>query len=135
MAHANDCELLRAYVRPAGQTIAHNAIPNGAAFDLVVDVEAGGAVWTLGPPYFILAVVKDLTTGAVIPPGGVQHNGNLAEAAGWNTQATVGLVVHAFPAQGAAAIDHLYEANVVLRVGPGADPIVAFAEDVLFIIT
>jgi hypothetical protein len=112
MTAANDCELVRVFTRraAAGSTIADETIKSNEAFRVVLQAEAGETLHNNGGPYRLILVVKDETAGTSV-----------------NTATHV-------PAQGAAKQDHIYRAIAVVRAG-NVDPIVAFAESELFIIT
>jgi hypothetical protein len=132
MTATNDCDLVRVFTRraAAGSVIADQTIKSNEAFQVVMQAEAGQALFNNGGPYRLNVVVRDLTDGTTV--NAATQAGNFGDA-NWP-----GLAMQfAFPAiaaQGAGKQDHIYQATVVSTAG-AVDPIVAFAESDLLIIT
>jgi hypothetical protein len=128
MASDNNCELLRAFVVPAGGAQGERAVSNTVTSTIFAEVEAGRTIFFTRAGYTIVGVVTDLNTGTVVGTGTV--NGNLGTAP-WDAQAKQISVVNL--ATGLTA-DHVHRATLALQVGGGANPIADFAE-ILFLIT
>ncbi len=131
MPNANDVELVRTFVRPVDGTVGEETINNNQRAEVVVDVEAGKALFNIGGPYRILGVVKDENTGTAITTP--SRAGNFGDA-NWPKPAATIKLTPPIEAQGPGKNNHIYEATVVLVVGTG-DPNVDFTDDVLFVIT
>jgi hypothetical protein len=128
--HANDVEVVRVYARRVGSPVSDNTFPSNAAFEVVIEAEAGSTKHGDGGSYDIQLVVRDLSSNTVI----VQANnlaGNFGDANWPNLDLS-----HAFnvPAQGAGQQGHIYEAVAVLTAG-NVNPDVSSARSDLFIIT
>lgn len=132
--HANDVQLVRVYARRTGSTISDQTFPDGTAFEVVVDAEAGTGIFGGGGvPYELHIVVRDLTDNTIIvPPTVAVVNGMLGDV-NWPTQD----LSHPFniPPQPAVKDGHIYEAIAYLSVGIGAIPNVSFAASPMFVIT
>jgi hypothetical protein len=133
MTSFNDCELVRVFVRSAtpGSAIADDTIKHDQPFQLVVQAEAGDAIYGNGGPYRFAAVVTDLHNPAT-PVATPNLSGTFRDAH-WNSPA-IEIVLATLPAQGPTKDDHIYRATVVMVVGQ-ANPIVDFAESNPFAIT
>ena len=130
MPNANGCELVRVFTRRVGSPIADDTIKSNEAFQVVIQAEAGQALWNIGGPYRLNLVVRDLTDGTTV--NAVAQVGNFGDA-NWPGLA-MQFAFPAVPAQGAAQQDHIYQAIAVVTAGT-VDPIVGFAESDLLIIT
>ncbi len=58
MPNALDVNLVRAFVRPVGGTIAENTIKDNTPFESFADFDAGSALFGTGVSYKILGVVR-----------------------------------------------------------------------------
>ncbi|NJP92028.1 hypothetical protein HCN51_21620 [Nonomuraea sp. FMUSA5-5] len=72
----NDAELVQVYTRNVGKTIADVTFSSTADFEVVVEVEAGDAMFSAGAEYTVDIVVRDLTANDTIPftPGRIKDN-------------------------------------------------------------
>jgi hypothetical protein len=82
----NDAEIIRVYTREKGGTIADVTLDSGSDAEIVVEVEAGSAVFGAGAQYSTGLVVKDLTNGNNIPFNPAPVSGTLSVAP-WDAQA------------------------------------------------
>jgi hypothetical protein len=63
----NDADIIRVYTREATGEVADNTLDPTADAVVVIDLEAGGAVFGTGAQWQLGLVVKDLVTNSVIP--------------------------------------------------------------------
>jgi hypothetical protein len=132
MPSANECELQRVFVRNSGGTVTEESIKDNATFEVVLDLEAGSAIFASGAQFKLFAVVNDLSTSTTAftsaPVSGSLGGGS----ADWPTLA----FQHVFtvPAQTAAKDDHLYQAFGLMSVGV-SNPIVDAEQSDIFVIT
>ena len=128
----NDAELVRVFTRKPGEDIADATFPYNENIEIVVEAEAGSAIFGSGSPYEADVVVRDLTDNTLIHAVGTA-SGSLGSG-GWNTKPTeFTFSIHAHHL-GAAKENHILEVIAYLRVR-AADPDVSFARSPLFIIT
>ncbi len=132
----NDVDLVRVFTRTVGGTTAEVALPYNAGFQVVVEAEAGSAIFASGAQFAISLVVRDLTTGTnfavtpVPPSPSPGTNANLNSAA-WPAQTRQ--FVYSVAAPGAARENDIGQVLASLRVGV-TNPDVEFVESPLFII-
>jgi hypothetical protein len=130
MPNTNQAILVRVYATETNGAIEEEALPSNAAFDIVVEPEAGNNVFNAGGAYKLQMVLTDYT--ANFTTANTQNlNGSFGDA-NWPNQE----LQHRFviPAQGAGRQDHAFRAFAVLQVG-NVDPIVDFEEGEIFVIT
>ena len=130
----NDAELVRVWTREVGGTIGDETFPHNAAFEVVVEAEAGLAIFNSGAQFQTGLVVRDLYDNTFItvgPPN--SFNGSLNSPA-WATRAKQ--FVYTVPAAslGNARLNHVCEVVAHLVIGV-ATPDVSFAVSPMFIIT
>jgi hypothetical protein len=135
----NDVELVRVFTRRTGSAIADITFPFNVGFQVVLDAEAGNAIFAGGAQFEVGVVVRDLTDGTVIattpvpptpPPPSPAH----LNAPEWPALANRFVYNVAAGALGAAKENHICEVLAFLRVNV-TDPDVSFARSPLFIIT
>ncbi|QYC38394.1 hypothetical protein Nocox_03830 [Nonomuraea coxensis DSM 45129] len=70
----NDAELIQVYTRGLGKTIADVTFDSSTDFEVVVETEAGTALFGLGGAFTVDIVVRDLTANDNIPytPGPIK---------------------------------------------------------------
>jgi hypothetical protein len=130
MPNTNGAIIARVKVTATGSTIEEETIPSNAAFDVVVEAEAGNNVFNSNQSYKLQMVLTDYT--ANFTTANTQNrNGNFGDG-NWPAQEQQ----HRFavPALGAGRNDHALRAFAVLQVGTG-DPIVDYEEGEVFVIT
>jgi hypothetical protein len=130
VTNTNQAILVRVYAAETGDNIEAEALPSNAAFDVVVEAEAGNNVFNAGGAYKLQMVATDWTANFTTA-NAQTINGTFGDA-NWPAQE----LRHRFvvPAQGAGRQDHAYRAFAVLQVGL-ADPITDFEEGEVFLIT
>lgn len=62
----NDAEIIRVYTRQAGSQVADDTIDSGSNAEVVIEAEAGSALFSLQAQYHIGLFVLDLITGQQI---------------------------------------------------------------------
>lgn len=143
----NDAELIRVWTRKTGGTVAHLTFPVNANFEIVVDVEAGDAMFGGGTEYETGIVLRDKTAGDTIQttpqlaagggvpadPAGFGPDGMDGAGTEWLTQANQ-FVYLVEAADLAGRENHICEVLAFLRVRV-TDPDVSFATSPLFILT
>jgi hypothetical protein len=131
----NEADIIRVSVRAVGSPVADNTLDPGVDAEVVVEVEAGSAVFGLGAQWHVGITVKDLDGGVipfVLAPTTVL-NGNLA-AAPWNTQAATFRYTMT-SAELSGHKGHLCQVHGYLLIGTGAPNYDAtFAESTPFLI-
>jgi hypothetical protein len=130
MPNTNQAILSRVKVTETGSGIEEETLPSNAAFDVVVEAEAGNNVFNAGGSYRIQMVLTDYT--ANFTTANTQTLAGVFGDGGWPTQE----LQHRFavPALGAGRQDHAFRAFAVLQVG-NVDPIVDYEEGKVFVIT
>jgi hypothetical protein len=130
MPNANGASVTEVMVTNTGGTIEQQTIPSNAAFDVVVEAEAGTNVFNAGGSYKIQMVMTDYT--ANFTTANTQTiSGNFGDP-NWPNQA---LEYHfAVPALGAGVEDHVLRTFAVLQAG-NVDPIIEFEEGDIFVVT
>jgi hypothetical protein len=131
MPNTNGAILARVKVTATGGTIEEETIPSNAAFDVVVEAEAGTNVFNQNASYKLQMVLTDYT--ANFTTANTQtRNGNFGPTdANWKTQEVQ--LRFAVPAL-TGRDDHALRAFAVLQVGTG-NPIVDYEEGEVFVIT
>ncbi|MEU4513623.1 hypothetical protein AB0G05_29340 [Nonomuraea wenchangensis] len=111
----NDAELVQVYTRNLGKTIADVTFDSSADFEVVVETEAGAALFTTGGAFTADIVVRDLTANDNIPytPGPI--NDNLGKPP-WPAQSNA-FVFRVRSADLATRKGHLCEVYAYLLVG------------------
>ena len=61
----NDVEIVRVYTRQPKGDIADSTFATSEKCEVVVEAEAGSAIWAMGVPYWIGVSVRDLTDNTV----------------------------------------------------------------------
>jgi hypothetical protein len=130
MPNANGATVTDVKVTKTASDIEEETIASNAAFDVVVNAEAGSNVFNAGGAYKVQMVATDYTND-FITANTQTINGNFGDA-NWPTQAPQ--LRFAVPAQGPGREDHVYRAFAVLQAG-NVDPIVDFEEGEIFVIT
>ncbi|RMD93736.1 MAG: hypothetical protein D6814_15220 [Calditrichaeota bacterium] len=128
----NDAELVRVYTRNPGGAIADVTFPFNQNIEIVVEAEAGSAIFGSGAGFEVGVVVRDLTDNTIIPTTGAIADSLSAGA--WSTQSTQFTFTISSADLGAAKENHIVEVIAFLRVRV-ADPDVSFARSPLFMIT
>ncbi len=134
----NDADIVRCFVRAVGGLSSESALPYNAPFEIVVEVEAGAAIFGTGAQFAAGVVLRDLSdsvsfpapaAGANTPAIGLNDN---MSGANWNTQ--VDRFVYTVAAPGAAKENHICEVLAFLRVNV-VNPDMSFCRSDLFIIS
>ncbi len=134
----NDADIVRCFVRTVGGLSSESALPYNAPFEIVVEVEAGSAIFGTGAQFAAGVVVRDLSdctclpapaAGANTPNIGVSDN---MSGANWNTQ--VARFLYTVAAPGPTKENHIWEVLAFLRVNV-VNPDMSFCRSDLFIIT
>jgi hypothetical protein len=130
MPNTNGAIIARVKVTATGGTIEEETIPSNAAFDVVVEAEAGTNVFNSNQSYKLQMVLTDYT--ANFTTTNTQTLSGSFGDANWSNQEQL----HRFPvpALGAGRDDHALRAFAVLQVGK-KDPIVDYEEGEVFVIT
>jgi hypothetical protein len=130
MPNTNGAIIARVKVTATNGTIEEETIPSNAAFDVVVEAEAGSNVFNSNQSYKLQMVLTDYTANFTTVTT-LNRNGSFDDAQ-WPDPETL----HRFPvaALGAGRNDHALRAFAVLQVGSG-DPIVDFEEGEVFVVT
>lgn len=131
----NDAELVRVFTREVDAAIADVTFPVTEDFQVVVEVEAGSAIFGGGTQYETGIVLRDKTTGSVIPttPASFGPEGMDGAGANWPSQANQ-FVYRVAAADLAGRENHICEVLAFLKVRV-TDPDVSFATSPYFIIT
>lgn len=131
----NDAELVRVFTREVGAAIADVTFPVVDDFEVVVEVEAGSAIFGGGTQYETGIVLRDKTAGSVIPttPAGFGPEGMDGAGANWLNQANQ-FVYTVAATDLAGRENHICEVLAFLKVRV-TDPDVSFATSPYFIIT
>ena len=130
MPSANQCELSRVYVRNSGGQVSEESIKDNASFDVVLEAEAGQALFNNGGAYKLIMVLTDLT-GDYITFATNTLSGTFGDA---NWPNPVLSFPFTLPPTGSGREDHLFQAMGVLSAGK-SDPIVDTEQSDIFIIT
>jgi hypothetical protein len=130
MPNTNGAILARVKVTATNGNVEEETIPSNAAFDVVVEAEAGNNVFNSNQSYQVQMVLTDYTANFTTVTT-QNKTGNMQDA-NWPTQERQ----HRFPipALGAGREDHALRAFAVLQIG-SVDPIVDFEEGEVFIVT
>jgi hypothetical protein len=133
----NDVELVRAFARRSGATVADIAFPVNQPIEIVVEAEAGAAIIGSGTDYATNIVVQDLSVFQIIPsavaPGARPLTGNLGTAGQWpNRDQVFRLTVAAAALAGRQ--NHICQVIAWLKVRI-SDPDMSFAVSPHFILT
>lgn len=142
----NDADIVRVFTRAAPDgAVSEEAFPSNADFEVVVEVEAGSAIFATGALYEVGLAVIDYTGFNLFPipvPAAAHVAGtpNIAVAdhmitGKWTTQTQsfVYTVSHTGPPNFTTREGHFCEVLASLRVG-AATPDMSFARSGLFII-
>lgn len=135
MPNATDAELASVYVRYTDVT-AHGdnteeSIKDNQSFDLVLELEAGQAVFNSGAKYNLSVVLNDLFDSSKTIYSNTQ-GGSLGDTAWQKPDVKFAWTI---PAGSLPLVDdHVYQAIGVLSVG-NADPIVDMEQSELFVVT
>ncbi|MDX1522733.1 MAG: hypothetical protein R3264_13985 [Anaerolineae bacterium] len=143
----NDAELVRVFTREVGGAIADVTFPVADDFEVVVEVEAGSAIFGGGTQYETGIVVRDkmagdtiqatpqLASGAGVPanPAGFGPEGMAGAGTEWLSQANQFVYKVEAAALGGRE-NHICEVMAFLKVRV-TDPDVSFAISPHFIIT
>lgn len=81
----NDADIIRVYTKEAAGTVADTTLDSSKDANVVVEVEAGSAVFSAAAKYQTGLVVKDLVDGTLIPFSPPPVSGALSTAP-WTTQ-------------------------------------------------
>ena len=130
MPSANQCELSRVYVRNSGGQVSEESIKDNASFDVVLDAEAGQALFNNGGAYKLIMVLTDLT-GDYVTYANNALTGTFGDA---NWPSPVLSFPFTLPPVGPGRDDHVFQAMGVLSAGM-SDPIVDTEQSDVFIIT
>jgi hypothetical protein len=142
MTSANQCELTRAYVQyDAAVTppivysgVSEESIVYTEPFDIVLELEAGWAIWSSGAKYNLYVVLNDLSDSSTTL-WTTNTNGSLDSAdPSWLNPAFKSVFQVPAGTITAAQADHVLQAIGVMSVGVG-NPIVDLKQSELFIIT
>jgi hypothetical protein len=131
MPNTDECELSRVYVRNPGGLVAEESIKDNVIFEVVLEAEAGQALFNQGGAYKLITVVTDFTNDYITFFTN-SVSGTFGDA-NWPNQ----VVQHAFTppaAPGPGRDDHVFQAIGVVSAGR-ADPIVDTEFSDVFIIT
>lgn len=130
MPNANGATVTEVKVTKTGAAVEEETLASNAAFDVVVEAEAGSNVFNAGGSYKVQMVTTDYTN-SFITSNTQTISGTFGDA-NWPNQA----LQHRFvvPAPGAAVEDHVFRPFAVLQAG-NVDPIVDFEEGEIFVIT
>jgi hypothetical protein len=130
MPNTNECELSRVYVRNTGGLVSEESIKDSASFEVVLEAEAGQALFNNGGAYKLLMVLTDLTND-YITFNTNSVSGTFGDA---NWPGPVLQFPFAVPATGSGRDDHVFQAMGVVSAGKN-DPIVDTEQSDVFIIT
>jgi len=126
----NDVQIVRVFPRQApGAPIADDSIRTGAAWQIVVEVEAGATIFGTGAQYRVGGVLRNLTKNTVTPLAAVGPNN--WPAAPWNNQKAA--IVFAPANIPAANANDLYEVLAFVRVNAVPPFDMSFARSEMFI--
>jgi hypothetical protein len=132
MTAANDCDLVRVYVTTpplAPQNIADDSVKSNQTFNVVVEAEAGSALFAIGGPYKLQYSITDINNATAVTTA---NQGGTFGDANWPTP-KMEFVFPPVAAQGAGKQDHVYDVTGVVSANQ-ADPIVEFAKNEFIII-
>jgi hypothetical protein len=130
MPNTNQAILARVKVTATGGTIEEEAIPSNAAFDVVVEAEAGNNVFNSNQSFRLQMVLTDYT--ANFTTANTQNQNGSVGVGSWpNREQQFRFAV---PALGAGRNDHALRAFAVLQIGTG-DPIIDYEEGEVFVVT
>jgi hypothetical protein len=130
MPNTNGATITEVTVTKTGGAIEEETIASNAAFDVVVEAQAGTNVFNAGGAYKVQMVTTDYT--ANFTTANTQTRSGTFGDANWPSQAQQ--LRFAVPAQGAGREDHVYQSFAVLQAG-NVDPIVDFEQGEIFVIT
>ena len=135
----NDVDIVRVFARSAGGTTAESALRFDKDFEVVVEVEAGGAIFSTAAEYAVGLVVRDLQDGTFFPIP-TPAAGFTEPAIGFNDHMQTGQwtaqnqpFVYTVTAPGSGRENHICDILASLRAGH-TNPDVEFAQSPLFII-
>ncbi len=128
---SNYVRLGRVFPRKAGAVIANLAFPSNAAFEAVVECEAGTAIHGTGAKYEIIIDVIDFSAMASVIRSGRVAAGHLSDE-NWPTQA----MQFVFPIEtpGTYREGHIWKIFASLKIGV-TNPHTSIAESESFLIT
>ena len=135
----NDVDIVRVFARKAGGVTAESALPYDTDFEVVVEVEAGGAIFSTAAEYAVGLVIRDLQDGTFFPtptPAAAFSEPTLfandhMQTGQWTTQSQP--FVYKVTAPGSTKENHICDILASLRAGH-TNPDVEFAQSPLFII-
>jgi hypothetical protein len=127
----DDARLVRVFPRKMGAMIADVAFPSDCVFEIVVECEAGRALYAIGAKYEIRIDVIDFSAMTSVVTSAIVATGHLG-GAGWPTQAQQ--IVFPVAAPGAVNEGHVWKAIASLKIGI-TNPHTSVAESELFPIT
>jgi hypothetical protein len=127
----NDTLLVRVFPRKTGAVIANMAFPSNAAFEAVVECEAGSTIHGIGASYEIKIDVIDFSAMASVIRSGTVAAGHLGDAF-WPNQAQQ--FVFQLAAPGTFKEGHIWKIFASLKIGV-ANPHTSLAEGEPFLIT
>ena len=128
---SNDARLVRVFPRKMGAKIADVAFLSDCVFEIVVECEAGTAIYAIGAKYEIRIDVIDFSAMTSVVTSAIVATGHLGDA-GWPTQAQK--IVFPIAAPGAVNEGHIWKAIASLKIGI-TNPHTSLAESELFPIT
>ncbi|MCZ6900829.1 MAG: hypothetical protein O7F74_11380 [Bacteroidetes bacterium] len=128
----NDAELLRVYTREVGGTIGDISIPFNEDIEIVVEVEAGSAIFDSRAQFKVGVIVRDLSDNTIIPTAG-EISGALGDE-GWETESPQFTFTISSTNLGAAKENHVCEVITYSLIGIATGD-ASFARSPLFIIT
>lgn len=130
MAADNDVNIVRVYTREVGGDIEDNQFLATNDFEVVVEAEAGTAIFNLGPEYSIGVTVRNLTDSSINTHNDI-HTGRLGDAT-WPTQPDQEVFGPFSPDWGAGQSGvHIYEVLAYAKVG-NVNPDVSITKSHLF---
>jgi hypothetical protein len=127
----NHAQIIRVYTRETGSSIADFVLDATKPAEVVVEVEAGTTVFTLGAKYTTGLMIKDLETGASIAFAPPAVSGTL-NSAPWSAPSEA-FVYGVTPASLAPHAGHLCRVYAYLLIGT-TDFDASFVESDLFLI-
>ncbi len=127
----NHAQIIRVFTRETGSTIADFVLDATKPAEVVVEVEAGATVFSLGAKYTTGLMIKDLETGTSIAFAPAPVSGTL-NSAPWSTPSEA-FVYHVTPASLAAHKGHLCRVYAYLLIGT-ANFDASFVESEVFLV-
>ncbi len=127
----NAIRLVRVFPRKTNTIIADMAFPSNAAFEAVIECEAGIAIHGAGAKYEITIDVIDFSAMTSVIRSGTVATGHFGDA-GWPTQAQQ--IMFPIAAPGTYKEGHIWKIFASLKIGV-TNPHTSLAESELFLIT